>query len=276
MKHPDASVRHKAASALSFSFLREPDVVGRYEAALLDACKDSDPRVRSTAAVNLGRVKTSSALRALIELVEDEAPAVRATAARGLGELADPESLGALTKAAGDPDDYVMAAATDALEKISPGHPAASGNFERLWSMLGKSQRDHYAACLAYGRMGTERSLGVLLHYLKSRHKSVRLHALMGLKHAPVIPDLGPVEDCLKDEDESCRMHAAWVLEAANPPELVQLVAPLMDDAHAGVRSIATALLFKKGYEPARARVAKMLESEDEGERKWAKALIDS
>ena len=84
---------------------------------LLRKLKDTDQRVRSSAALALGQIG-KPAVPALIEALKDDDPGVRYSAARALGEIKDKSALPALMEALEDDDWRVRQSATEALYEI--------------------------------------------------------------------------------------------------------------------------------------------------------------
>lgn len=104
-----------------------PDVMptGAIAAAVdVDSCvrqlQSGDEQIRSTALVNLGKLKAERAVGPMVKaLNSDRSPRVREAAARGLGLIASPSSLSALQYAAqADDDTQVRHSAAFAVEVI--------------------------------------------------------------------------------------------------------------------------------------------------------------
>ncbi len=102
-------------TAYSPAATREGDVA-RYQQQL----QHPDPRERTEAATQLGRLRAASAVPALsAALTNDRSPAVRDAAARGLGLVGSADALSALQKAAQvDEDRDVRRDASYAAEVI--------------------------------------------------------------------------------------------------------------------------------------------------------------
>ncbi|HUH02879.1 MAG TPA: HEAT repeat domain-containing protein [Kofleriaceae bacterium] len=75
-------------------------------------------KARIAAAVSLGRMNDSRALKALVHGLRDESRVVRAVAATALGHLGDGSALPALQQATRDKDSLVRKRATEALASI--------------------------------------------------------------------------------------------------------------------------------------------------------------
>jgi HEAT repeat protein len=98
--------------------------------ALIECLRDSQPRIRTSAAIALGFVgpKAEAAVPALTGLLSDSDLEVRQAAALGLGDInlhirELPPALAALTH---DDDIFVSASAASLLRKIDPDAPLTS------------------------------------------------------------------------------------------------------------------------------------------------------
>lgn len=81
--------------------------------------RDSDPRVRYDAALQLAMMGDKTAVPPLIKALGDKNPSVRQVCARALGDIGDNTAVPALTTALrSDPDQRVRDAAKVALQKI--------------------------------------------------------------------------------------------------------------------------------------------------------------
>jgi HEAT repeat protein len=92
LKHPNAHIREMACYALDGC--RDPEAV----APLLVATRDEEPRVRSKAAMTLGRIGALNAFDRLIEMLHDPVADVRADAIHGLRWLDTPKAIPAIKR----------------------------------------------------------------------------------------------------------------------------------------------------------------------------------
>jgi HEAT repeat protein len=152
LKNEEAEVRARAAEALGYLEVADPQALQALREALRDedpilrvgvasvlehlgaidpqalqalreALRDENPEVRVHAAGALGNLRATDpqTLQALRETLRDEDTIVRVRAAEALGDLGatDPETLQALREALRDDDDWVRDAAFSALWEIS-------------------------------------------------------------------------------------------------------------------------------------------------------------
>ena len=117
LKHPDESVRQRAALALGP--MVTPDLAPRLAAQLWT---DTDFFVRETLTWNLVRIGEAAKPYALVAL-RDERAQVRHDAAHLLGKIGDPSVLPDLAPLTADSDDAVAAKARFVLARL--GDPAA-------------------------------------------------------------------------------------------------------------------------------------------------------
>ena len=271
----DAAIRRKAASALLFVSFRPGMIEERFEPQLLEAVRDSENRVRASAASILGRMSSDAALDAMHKaLLEDEDPFVRSSAARALGQRADVRSVEVLARACEDADDDVMASATSTLQRLSPGHPTVRHNVAKLIRIFRTGNEEVHTVASALGAMDTEETIGVLMEGLESKTDMVRYFSLMGLMHATHLPRLGPVARCLKDKLSFVRSTAAMILDRHGSSEVGEWLAPLLDDSDSMVRMMAARALLARGDARGEAALQKLMESRDEHEREMAKAMM--
>ena len=63
-------------------------------------------------------------------------------------------------------------------------------------------------------------------------------------------------------------------MERADPPDLAEWIAPLLEDNDSTIRMMTAAALMRKGDERGLAVVQLGLKSSDERERTWAEAMM--
>lgn len=275
--HEDPAVRRKAASALAFTLLKPGTIPSKFGEAFARALSDSEWRVRMLIASLAGRVESQEVTEPLCRVMEsDPEPKVRAAAARSLSHRHDPTYLPQLVRAAEDPDDGVMGTATAAVARLEPGHPVVRRNLARLLRAFRKGGFERMEAAMALGAVGTPDALDALLEALEERERFARHFALAGLMHAPRPERIKPVVRCLEDEYGSNRMMAASVLEQWEVEDLVELVAPLLNDGEWLVRMTGARVLHTRGDGRARATLERAAHSLREEERHYAQAVLDS
>jgi HEAT repeat protein len=219
-------------------------------ARLLAALRTGESfRVRSTAAVALGRLGDPRALPALQDALRgDGSYAVRSAACAALGRIGDPIALPLLVEALGDKDEYVHAAAEEALGRFHT--PRLLFSFREL---LGSSdERARRAAVMAYGEVmrSPDASPGLavfVVNALADDSESVALAAeagLAGLPHERVLPLL---LDGLRAGDSGVKAGCARLLEKRIDLRAVEPLIALIVDAEStvDVRAAARRALAK-------------------------------
>lgn len=188
----------RPADLLRFQLRRDPDVLGRMEAAEALG-RLGDPRSRDTLAKALldepfwavrgaiagalGRMRDEPALDALLTgLARVEDPKARRAMATALGEFQMPaqpalaERAGdalATLLARGDPSYFVEAAAATAL-----GRTRTPGAFDKLTSLLGRGSWNETIRAGIFaglGELAEARVVGVIVGWLLDRHNSIQV-----------------------------------------------------------------------------------------------------
>jgi hypothetical protein len=214
----DADARVRAAAAHA---VREPRA---FQASLLRALTDAEPRVRMEAAHDLAGAADGAATAALIAVLKhDRWPAVRGLAAEALG-FAPPSA---------DTDERLVAAVGDDSWVVKR------------------------AALGALGTRGARAHADVALERLDDDEEwpAVRLSAARALGELCYVPALGSLTkhvkslaDALATPDERGIGYAALgALRDLAPPDLDKRLAPLLDKrAPAGARSAAESALHER------------------------------
>lgn len=89
------------------------------EKSVLELLDDENAKTCAAAALALGRIGDSRALKPLIEKLDDGSAHVRASAAEGLGSLGDKAAIGPLENALKDGSEEVRQAAEESLKKLA-------------------------------------------------------------------------------------------------------------------------------------------------------------
>ena len=203
LKHPDPSVRFKAATALVkigaptvdplLRFLINENTTVQSEAIsilvkiggpavepLIAALKDKNDSVRSAAATALGKIKDPRAVEPLIDALKDKNDSIRSAAATALGIIKDSRAVEPLIASlAIKGEDYSgvspLSAATIALIEI--GGPAVEPLIDALKN---KNPSVRSAAAIALGKIGMPK-VEPLVAALKDKNPSVRSAAATAL-----------------------------------------------------------------------------------------------
>jgi len=168
LRDADPVVRAGVASLIASLRLREG------VQPLIAALKDTEARVRDSAAYALGRVARGphapgeavdpAVVPALLALLKDPEGAVRSSAAGALGYVGDPAVLPALVALLKDPDGKVRVRATSALGQLND--PLAT---EHLIPLI-KDDTLHIAAAWALKSIGDPRAAGAFVEALLRPH----------------------------------------------------------------------------------------------------------
>jgi len=192
----------------------------RATAALNDAARHDDWKVRSAVAGSLGRIGSAGGLRGLLRLLGDENEIVRKSSAVAIRRLAITPTP--------PPDGPADDAGTDA----DAGNEADTGararevaRYERALTARDATRDDaviralagalddayyyvRYSAAAALAELGTD-ALPVLTDVAEDGHRMARLVALWAIGRIADASALGELEDLLSDDDWAVRAFAA-------------------------------------------------------------------
>lgn len=282
LRHRDSEIRRSAAARLSFMAID-----GEISASVRDTAaealiatlrKDSDSRVRSSAAVALWELKDRRAVEALIAALADEDGHVRSVAAQALGDFGDARAVEPLIEVLGEGPSAQLSAA-ESLGKLGDVRAVTP-----LAATLEDADLDLYkAAAEALERIGgpeAERALappaldvlaergdidGLIraLHHIYEETRRDAANALSELKDEKAVRAIIPA---LMDSEEHVRLAVRQILVN------IGVVEPLLDalrDTSSGrswmVRYGAAWALGRLGDRRAVGPLTELL-----GDRDWA------
>jgi HEAT repeat protein len=208
-----------------------PDVM-----RLLVALESEDPRMRASAARQLGIARPLGVWNELLGALDDPDPAVRLTAADALGRIKDPAAVPGLLIAIEHPSEQVQLGAARAL-----GMMGIKVAVEPLRAMLlwGEGLEVSVAG-EALARIGGPEATDALLSALVDERPTARWHAAMAALDAMGEPAVAPLASMLDSQDVEARRSAAQALGWIGSPKATEaLVSVLRRDSHPGVRSQA-------------------------------------
>jgi HEAT repeat protein len=177
---------------------------------LLKALTDPNDHVRRAAAVSLGDLKQTKAVPALIQALSDRWWYVRSEAAVALGKLRDPRGVAPLFKALRDPDSTVVRSAQDALGTLA-GIPGADLAPYRA-ALQSPDPATAQAAALALSAAGDASAVPVLVGYMASDDRDLRLEALQALRRSRVPEAVPAAKKALSDPELRVRGEAVLTL----------------------------------------------------------------
>jgi len=145
-------------------------------APLRAALKTGNPRVRSGAALALGRLRLPDMLPDLLAVLDDSSAGVRRSAVKGLDSYNDMSASVGLFKALRDPDLEVQDYATSALARLYPdSYAAVCDRLRNSDSMVRKN------AVTTLRKMGDPRAVPAIIGALEDPNADVRMFAVAAL-----------------------------------------------------------------------------------------------
>ncbi len=172
--------------------------------ALIAALADSDPDVRETVVMTLGRMRDERIVPALLPLLKDSSADVREHVVFALARTGDPRAAAA-----------VMTMVDDASADV----------------------RQQAVHLLAQSR--NRDAVPALLKALKDSSADVRQQAVFGLGHLRDASAVEPLLDALKDSSADVRQQAAFALGQIRDPRALPALTAALRDAVADVRQQA-------------------------------------
>jgi HEAT repeat protein len=224
LRDPNHNVRWHVATALTAlgwrpnsdtEFVLRSVALGQHEEAaaygeeavesLIKCLEDASSPKRQEAAVALGKIGDSRAVKPLEGVLEDEDGHLRVSAIEALSQIGATDSRALLFRRLKDRDRHVRAAAVEALGRV--GDPrivepiAESLLSDGSWEVRKLSVE-------ALGRIRDERTTELLCRALEDSDSDVRQTAANALGQLPDPRSIGPLVLTLKDENSSVRQAA--------------------------------------------------------------------
>jgi HEAT repeat protein/photosystem II stability/assembly factor-like uncharacterized protein len=216
-----------------------PDVM-----QLLAALETGDPRMRASAARQLGLVRPLGVWNGLLSELGDPEPAVSLAAADALGRIDDPAAVPSLLLAIEHPSEPVRLGAARAL-----GMMQVEAAVEPLRAMLLEGEGLEVAvAAEALGRIEGPGATDALLTALADPQPTARWHAAMAAIEQMGQPAVAPLLTMLDSQDAHVRRNAAQALGWIGSPSATEALADaLKKDSDASVRGQAAWALGEIG-----------------------------
>jgi HEAT repeat protein len=221
-----------------------PDVM-----RLLAALESGDPRMRASAARQLGMARPLGVWNELLAALDDPDPAVRLVAADALGRINDPAAVPGLLIAVEHPSEQVRLGAARAL-----GMMGVEAAVEPLRAMLLQGEGlEVSVAGEALGRIRGAAATDALLTALADPQPTARWHVAMATLEGMGEPAVEPLIAMLEGQDGHARRNAAQALGWIRSPLATDaLVRVLEKDRDATVRGQAAWALGEIGDPAAR------------------------
>lgn len=261
LKDPDSAKRHEAAWRIEwFYWMRRKEVVPEEIVPhLVQALKDPDARVRSSAAQALGSigVEATEAVPHLIEALEDPDLYVHSSAAKALGKIGEgrDETEAVVTLLIGALKDHSAHARESAAEALGDIGEGATQAVPHLIQALKDPESSVFASAIAalgkIGRRATQAVVPQLIEALKNPDENIRHGAASALGYIgegakEAVPQL---TEALRDSDAFVRSGAAEGLGGIGKAaeEAVPQLSQALKDPDINVRDSAATALGKIG-----------------------------
>jgi HEAT repeat protein len=237
--------------------------------ASIQSLQDPVPAVRAAAASALGRLRDTSAVRALGNAIGDSVPEVRVEAVRALGVIDDEAVLGFLVAALQDADPGVRTVASEVLTQWSSpavakrlagvlAVPNLRGAATDLLRKIGPSSQELLIDVLLHGTAEVVPIVGGLLgevvgvarlaERLGSTEADARLRAVEAIGAIGGPDAVGPLIGVLSDPDERIRLRATQLLAALGDPRGADaIVEAVLNDPVPEVVAAAEEALYRLG-----------------------------
>ena len=188
----------------------------------------------------LGRVRYRQALPDLREALEDKRPRVRSASAEALGTMRDPRSAGLLAALLKDPDISVRSSAAKAL-----GHFRSPDLSDALLEALADpNRRVLWAAAESLGKHKDQRAIARIASLIRELEKPLeKTHAVALLRFFPQPESVRVLIEALGDGDHGFLHQACKTLVKMARPQLIEALAPLLQDPEAGDDPVASRAL---------------------------------
>ena len=194
--------------------------------ALIGALADSDPEVRETVVMTLGRMRDPRVVPALLPLLKDSQPEVREQAVFALSRTRDPRAIAAVATMIDDASADVREQAVHLL-----GQSRTADAVPTLIRALKDSSADvREQAAFGLGQLRAAGAVDPLLDLLKDTSPDVREQTVFALGQLRALRALDGLINALKDSSADVREQAAFALgQLRDPKALPSLTAALRD-----------------------------------------------
>jgi HEAT repeat protein len=221
-----------------------PDVM-----RILAALESDDPRMRASAARQLGLARPQGVWNELMAALDDPDPAVSLAAANALGRINDPAAVPGLLIAVEHPSEQIRLGAARAL-----GMMGVEAAVEPLRAMLLQGEGlEVSVAGEALGRIGGPAATDALLTALADVQPTARWHVAMAALEGMGKPAVAPLLAMLDSQDAHARRNAAQALGWIGSSSATEaLLSTLKKDGDAAVRGQAAWALGEIGDPAAR------------------------
>jgi HEAT repeat protein len=247
-----------------------PDVM-----RILAGLESDDPRMRASAARQLGLVRPLGVWNELLAALDDPEPAVGMAAAEALGRIDDPAAVPGLLIAVEHPSEQIRLGAARAL-----GMMQVEAAVDPLQAMLLRGDGSEVSvAGEALGRIGGPAASEALLVALADPEPTPRWHAAMAALESVGEPAVAPLLAMLDSQDFYARRNAAqalgWIGSSSATGALVEA---LREDPEPAVRGQAAWALGETG-DPAARRALERAQLRDpavevQTEAEWALSRV--
>jgi HEAT repeat protein len=220
---------------------------------LLAALEHGDPRIRTSAARQLGLARPTEVWDELLAALDDPDMAVSLAASDALGRIDDPASVPGLLIAVEHPAEQVRLGAARALGLM--GIEAAIKPLRAM--LIGGQGQEAGLAAEALGRIGSPDAIDALLGALVDARPTTRWHAAMAALEGMGEPAVEPLVAMLDSQDPHARSNAAQALGWVGSPAAAHALARVLDqDTDPGVRGQAAWALGEIGESSGHALAA--------------------
>jgi HEAT repeat protein len=266
---PGKPLYAKAVTASGFQSY-EPDT-----SRMLAALKSDEPRLRVSAARQLGIARTPDVWSELLAALDDPDPGVRMAASDALGRINDPAAVPGLLLAIEHPYESVRLGAARAL-----GIMRVEAAVEPLRAMLLQGDGSELSvAGEALGRIGGPAATEALLMALADSRPTARWHVSMAALEGMGEPAVEPLVAMLDTGDAHSRRNAAQALGWIGSSSSAEALAHALErDGNATVRAQAAWALGEIGDPAARRTLERVLSRDPAAEvqtaTEWALSRV--
>jgi HEAT repeat protein len=206
---------------------------------VLPLLKDSNERVRGSAAIALARIAGEKAIKHLLPLLKDKEPEIRWRAIEGLGEIKGKRAFEYALPLLKDLDVRVRGSAAIALARIDKDKalehvlPLLKDDDARMWAEW------------ALGDIGGEKAIKYLLPLLKDKKPEIRAVAVDVIGWTANERYFEHILPLLNDKEEWVRQAAVTALSKIGGKRALEHVLPFLKDRDERVRLATTIALAR-------------------------------